>query len=62
MSQEHDLAKEARRELMLALEAWALSVREKTLDHTELTLFEKYSAWRKLKRITGSYRSPPRGT
>jgi len=60
MSQEHDLAKEARRELMLALEAWALSVREKTLDHQELTLYEKYAAWRKLRRITGSVKVPPR--
>jgi len=60
MSQEHDLAKEARRELMLALEAWALSVREKTLDAQELTLFEKYAAWRKLRRITGSVKVPNR--
>lgn len=56
MSQEHDLAKEARRELMLALEAWALSVRDKTLGPEEHALFEKYSAYRKLKRITGSVR------
>lgn len=44
MSQEHDLAREARRELMNALEAWALAVREKTLSPEELTLHEKYAA------------------
>jgi hypothetical protein len=60
VSQEHDLAKEARRELMFALEAWALAMREKTLEPVELTLFEKYAAWRKLKRITGGYRMPER--
>ena len=60
MSQEHDLAKEARRELMLAIEAWALSVREKTLTVEEQTLFEKYAAWRKLRRITGNVRVPNR--
>jgi len=60
MSQEHDLAKEARRELMLALEAWALSVREKTLSPEETLLFNRYTAWRKLKRITGSVKVPPR--
>lgn len=60
MSSEHDLAREARHELMAALEAWALSVREKTLTPTEATLYEKYAAWRKLRRITGRYRFPER--
>jgi len=58
VSQEHDLAKEARRELMAALEAWALSVRSKTLVAEESTLYEKYAAYRRLKRITGSIRVP----
>lgn len=53
-SAEHELTKEARRELMLAIEAWALSRRDKTLDPEENTLFEKYANYRKLKRITGS--------
>lgn len=54
MSAEHDLAKEAHRALMYALEAWALARREKTLDHEEHVLFEKYATYRKMKRITGS--------
>lgn len=60
MSQEHDLAREARLELMRALEAWALSRREKTLDAEEHALFEKYATYRRFKRITGSVRIPPR--
>ncbi len=60
MSHEHDLAKEARREMMLALEAWALSMRDKTLSPEEHTLFEKYATWRKFRRITGNVKIPPR--
>lgn len=59
MSSEHDLAKEARRALMAALEAWALSMREKTLSPEEHTLYERYLIYRKLRRITGTgYRVP----
>lgn len=55
MSQEHDLAKEARKELMGAVESWALSRRDKTLDAEEHNLYTRYLAWRKLRRITGPY-------
>lgn len=52
-SSEHSLVKEARRELIAALENWVMSLRERTLSSEELVLRDKAIAYFKLRRITG---------
>lgn len=56
MSSEHHLAREARREMLKALDDWVVSLAGKTLNHHEMTLVEKYRVYRSLKKISGMYR------
>ena len=58
MSSEHHLAREARRELLRALEVWVMSLRSRTLTPEEIALRDKAITYFKLKRITGRYHFP----
>lgn len=58
MSQEHDLAKEARKALLDALTAWMFSVQNKTLTPEEQNLYDKGMTYFRFKRVTSKYKVP----
>lgn len=58
-SAEHELARQARRELIEAVRAWVMSRADgRTLDSNELVLRDRFITYDKLKRITGRYKRP----
>lgn len=57
-SAEHELAKQARKELIEAVRAWVMSRANKTLDSNEIVLRDRFIVYDKLKRITGRYKLP----
>jgi hypothetical protein len=59
-SAEHELARQARAELIEAVRRWVLSRAERTLDSEELVLRDRFITYDKLRRITGRYRFPPK--
>lgn len=64
-SAEHELAKQAKRELIEAVRAWVMSRAAMsdeegpvTLDSFELVLRDRFIVYDKLKHITGRYKRP----
>lgn len=58
MSAEHHLAREARREMLRALELWVMTLRGRTLTPEEINLRDKAILYFKLKKVTGRYHIP----